>query len=607
VADRLKAAADVHGARSILFSDRGGPWVDLHQAFVRALGSPNYCNHDVSCARNTNHAALSVFGFGRKEVSYDLKNAAHVVLQTRNIFEAVNVKEVKDLTAAMDQGCRLSVIDVRATITASKAHDFYLVKPGTDYAFNLAVLHVLIAQELYDKAYTRQYIQDFDALAAFVKPCTPEWAEAETGVGAGRIVDLARRLAQAAPRVIWHPGWNTARYNDSFYVARTAYLINALLGSVGTKGGLPFALKAADVGHKGLKPLADLFPKPTEKRADGVGWKYPHLDAGPGVLSQAFEAIRTGDPYPVKAYIAYRHDPLMALPEPNHSREIFDQLDFLVSVTFSWSQTAWYSDVVLPLSTYLERESIVAHKGGLKPQFFVRQRAVEPRYDTRADWEILGGVLKAMNIPGWPFESIEDIWNYQLAPTGFTPADLAKSGSISLASAPGYKDRNALKFKTPSGKIETVNEKWEKAGHPSLKPYEPPTSAPEGAYRLIFGRCALHTQGHTLNNPLLFEALPENDLWLHPRAAKASGVADGDLVELKNGSYSARIRARVTDLIHPECVFMLHGFGHRLLVESRAYGRGAADNELMTDGLGKWNPVGGALSMQENFVTIRKA
>jgi len=75
----------------------------------------------------------------------------------------------------------------------------------------------------------------------------------------------------------------------------------------------------------------------------------------------------------------------MGFPDPKRLKRIFDKLDLLVSVTFSWSDTAWYSDVVLPLSPYLERESIIACKNGLKPYFFLRQRAVEPRFDTRAD------------------------------------------------------------------------------------------------------------------------------------------------------------------------------------------------------------------------------
>ena len=133
---------------------------------------------------------------------------------------------------------------------------------------------------------------------------------------------------------------------------------------------MPIANTPGDVGRKGLKKLVDLFPKPKEQRADGVGWRYPHLDPGPGLLHLAFQAIATEDPYPVKAYIAYRHDPMMAMPDPERQKKIFENLDFLVSVTFSWSDTAWLADVVLPLSPYLERESILATKNGRQAFLF---------------------------------------------------------------------------------------------------------------------------------------------------------------------------------------------------------------------------------------------
>ena len=75
-----------------------------------------------------------------------------------------------------------------------------------------------------------------------------------------------------------------------------------------------------------------------------------------------FEAMETADPYPVKGYIAYRHDPLMGYPDQERIKELWDNLDLLVSITFSWSDTAWYADVVLPLSPYLERDDVIATK-----------------------------------------------------------------------------------------------------------------------------------------------------------------------------------------------------------------------------------------------------
>lgn len=606
VAARLKEIIAAHGQRSILLSDRGGPFRDLHMAFLRGLGSPNYCNHDVSCARNVHHAAQSLFGFGRKDLVYDFKNARHVVLQTRNIFEAINVKEVNDLLEGMEKGCKLTVIDIRATYSSAKADRFFMIRPGTDYAFNLAVIHVLLKEKLYDPEFASLYIKDLEDLKSFIEPYTPEWAKKETGLPAGEIVSFATELAKAKPAAIWHPGWMTARYRDSFYVCRSVYIINALLGAIGAKGGLPFSNKPRDVGRKGLKPLVDLFPKPGEKRADGAGWRYPHFDAGPGVLQLAFRAMGTEDPYPVKAYIAYRHDPLMGFPDPGALKNIFRKLDLLVSVTFSWSDTAWFSDVVLPLSTYLERESIIGCKNGLKPYLFVRRRALVPRFDTRADWEIICGLAKRLDLAPLGFDSVEDIWKYQLDGTGVDMRDFDATGMVQLSESPLYRKRDELKFKTASGKTELISEKLTSGGVPSLKPYEPPKKPGEGQFRITFGRCAVHTQGHTVNNPLLNEQMRENVLWMNRAVGEKMKITDGEVVEVANSGVSGRIKVKLTEFIHPEAVFMVHGFGHSLPVESRALGKGVSDNSLMPGGLDIWDPSGGAMAMQEHFVSVRK-
>jgi len=607
VAEKLKSVTDQYGAKSIGFSDRGGPFQDLHKAFVKGLGSPNFCNHDASCARNVEHACLSFAGFGRKGLVYDLKNAKHVVLQFRNIFEAVSVQEVNNLMDAMDNGCKLTVIDIRANISATKASRFMMIRPGTDYAFNLAVIHELLYKNLYDKKFAHLWIKDLNKLEDFVKPYTPEWAETETGIAAEEIKSFVRELAAAMPSVIWHPGWMMARYRHSFYISRSIYIINALLGAIGAKGGLPMANKPVDVGKSGLKALADLYPKPSEKRADGAGWRYPHITEGVGLAHLMFQAMDSDDPYPVKAYIAYRHDPLTGFPEPDRLKQIFSKLDLLVSVTFSWSETAWFSDVILPLSPYLERESIIASNNGLKPQFFVRNRAVEPRYDTKSDWEIISGLARRMGLDALSFSSIEEIWNYQLQSTGVTIEDFKATGIVQLTSSPKYHDVEDLKFKTPSGKLEIISEKLEKQGLPSLLPYESPVRPPEGQFRLTFGRCALHTQGHTVNNPLLFEQMPENVLWINTKSASALKITDGDTVVVSQNGYSEIIQAKVTDFIHPDAVFVVHGFGHTLPVESRAMGRGLADNKFMKGGLDIWDPAGGAIAFQEHFVAVTPA
>lgn len=606
VADRLNKIKDEYGAKAIAFTDRGGPFRDIHRAFLKGIGTPNYNNHDSSCARNVQHAALSLTGMGRKAVAYDFKNSKHVVLQLRNIFEAVNVQEVNNLMDAMEDGCKLSVIDIRANISASKANNFMKIRPGTDYAFNLAVIHEILKKRLYDEKFENRYIEGVRELEQFVSSYTPEWAEEETGIPAEQLRSFVKELAAAAPAVIWHPGWMAARYKDSFYVCRTIYIINALMGSYGAKGGLPFVSKPGDVGAKGLKQFMALYPKPEDKRADGIGWKYKHFEEGPGLAHLLYQAMETQDPYPIKAYIAYRHDPLMGYPDPERLKKMWEKLDLLVSVTFSWSDTAWHSDVVLPMSTYLERESIIATKNALKPQFFVRRRSVEPCYDTKADWEIVSGLAKRMGLPELAFETKEDVWNFQLEGTGVTIEDFDAKGMVTLASKPRYLDFDSYKFKTPSGKIEIISKNLEENGIASLKPYESPRKPSEGEFRLTFGRCALHTQGHTVNNPLLSEQMSENVLWINTKEAEKLGISHNEYVHVSQNGYTETIKANVTDIIHPEAVFVIHGFGHRLQVESRAFGKGLADNKFMPNGMEVWDQAGGAIAYQEHFVTVTK-
>lgn len=607
VAKGLQKSMRDYGPHSILWSDREGPFTDLPRAFMRGLGSPNVCTHSVSCDLNVHHATQSVLGFGRGKMVNDYTHCKHLVLQSRNIFEALNVSEARAVGKALQQGCRLTVIDVRANISAAKADTFLCIRPGTDCALNLAIIHTLIAEQLYHKDFVARNTTGFEELSAFVQPYTPAWAEQECGISALAIVTLAHELAAAAPHVIWHPGWMTSRYANSFQVSRTALSITALLGGIGCKGGILQGYEPKDVGRQGLQKFSALYPAPSLQRVDGVGTAHKNFDAGKGLLHKALAAAHSGQPYPLKAYIAWRHDPVQSLPDPKAVKAALDCLDLLVSVTFSWSDTAWYADVILPLSSYLSRESIIATKGGLKPQFFVRQRAVEPLYNTRADWEIISGLSRHLGLDKLVFDSIEELWAYQLQGTGVTLADFASKGFVDLCQSPQYPEK--LILPTPSGKVELTSTGWQaQSGQSLCVPYVSPASPPPRAFRVVFGRSALHTQGHTMNNPLLAEQMPENTGWIHPSRATELGVSHGERVHVLNalGQSAGTLVLHCTEGIHPEALFMVHGFGHTLPCESRAYGKGVADNVLLCGGLHMQDTGGGGLNMQQHFVTLQK-
>ena len=101
--------------------------------------------------------------------------------------------------------------------------------------------------------------------------------------------------------------------------------------------------------------------------------------------------------------------------------------------------------------------------------------------------------------------------------------------------------------------------------------------------------------------------MPENVLWINDQEAAKLGIKDGDYVEVSSNGHAGRLKAKVTPLIHPEAVFMVHGFGHTLPMESRAQGKGVADNALMPGGLENWDPAGGGMALQEHFVQVKKA
>ncbi len=607
VTDKLQEIIKKHGSRSIMLSDRGGPFADLRKAFLKALGSPNYMNHDCTCGRNVNHASKSVYGLGRKGFAYDFKNANHIILFGRNITESIKVKEVKGFLKGVKNGAHVTYIDPRATNTTSKATRYWQIKPGTDYALLLGITHYILKKEYYDKAFVKKYVNGITNLRTFVKPYTPQWAEQETGIPADEIIEFCEELNRDRPKVIFHPGWMLSRYNDSFYASRMIHILNALMGSIEVPGGLFYPKTPKDAGSGGLKSLGADIPAPEEsERADGCGSRYPHFDKGAGMLQLAYEAIDTGKPYPMKAYFVHRHNPFIAMPDTAEQKRILNKLDLLVVTDVYFSEIAWFADVILPENTYIERDSILRTEKGLKPGFGRRQQCVKPLNDTKAGWEIYTELAKRLGKGEYfPYESIEDIWKYQLQNTKIKIEDFDAKGFVKLCKDPIWYDRDKLKFGTKSGKIEIVNKQWEKMGVVSLKPYEAPAEPPAGSYRLIFGRCGYQAHGMHHNNPILSQLLGSNRLWIHPSEASKLGIKDGAMVEVAAGETTGQLPAKVTDLIHPQAVFMLHGFGKDVPAQERALGKGAADQIFMKGKLKEWDPAGGGLNLMESFVTVK--
>ena len=118
------------------------------------------------------------------------------------------------------------------------------------------------------------------------------------------------------------------------------------------------------------------------------------------------------------------------------------------------------------------------------------------------------------------------------------------------------------------------------------------------------GRVALHTHISTQNNPYLNEICPENVLWINSQRAASLGIKDGDILDISSTAGSGNIKAHVTDLIHPQAVFMLHGFGHQARTASRSFNKGLADG-LIQENVS--DMIGGSPALHHTIVNLKAA
>ncbi len=149
VADKLKEVIRIRRT-GVVLSDRGGAFNDLTKAFLKAIGSPNYFDHDCTCGETPIMPPEASSVFGRAGFSYDIKNTRHIVLFGRNLLESLQVKEAKEFMEAIDRGAKCTYVDIRATVTASKPLDFWQIRPNTEYALNLAFIQQILEENLFD-------------------------------------------------------------------------------------------------------------------------------------------------------------------------------------------------------------------------------------------------------------------------------------------------------------------------------------------------------------------------------------------------------------------------------------------------------------------------
>jgi len=527
-----------------------------------------------------------------------LDKAKVVAFIGSHLGENMHNTTVQDFARGLNAGAKNIVVDPRFSKTAGKAKYWLPIKPGTDLALLLAWIHVLIYENRYDKNFIGKYAYGFDQLREHVRTMTPEWAAPHTGLSSSDIRETARELGNAIPESLVFPGRRYAWYGDDTQRARAVAILNALLGAWGNESGV-------FLGSSYPLPAYDEYPPFAAhgKQAFDYKKKFPLATSTP--MQSILEASIPGKYDPavrdalIKGWVVYGTNLPYSVPNPSLIREAARHLELLVVIETMPAEMTGYADVVLPDTTYLERYDGLNNPSWREPFLSIRQPVVKPLHNSKPSWWIAKELAARLGLGEYfPYTDYREVIENQLNKLGSSIDDINKKGGVLKKK---YR-KPAMKFKTPTGRVELYSTKLAGAGFNPLPSYHEPTIAPFGYFRLITGRASQHTFTRTTNNPMLNELYHENMLWVNTEIALQYGLRDRQYVVLENqsGARSRHIRVNVTERIRNDCVYMVHGFGRDDRRLGKAFSMGADDNALLTDyGV---DPIMGGTGSNINFV-----
>jgi len=605
VSDKINDISAKHGPESLALFTHGSGSAYFTNLF-KSIGCANIAEPSYAqCRGPRDEAFLATFGeeVYSPEIT-DIRDTRCLVLIGSHIGENMHNGQIQEMSDAIDKNAVIITVDPRFSTAAGKSKYWLPIKPSTDIALLLAWMHEIIYNDYYDRKYVEQNCSGFEQLKEHVKDFTPEWAYGITTIRPDLIRKSAKEMADASPAVIVHPGRHVTWYGDDTQRLRAIAILNALLGSWGRRGGF-YRMAKYEVPSFPLPA----YPKPSKTWDEAFPGKYPVASAAvSNVLIEA--SIPENDPgFLIRGWVVNATNILASVPDQLKTQKAIQNLDLLVAVdTMPMEITGW-ADVILPECTYLERYDNLRISPHRKPALALRMPAAEPLNETRPGYWIARELAKRLGSEKFfPFEKLEDQLNWQLSKIGSSLDEMKRMG-VKTAEREAddlyFSEDEKVEFPTDSGKIELYSKYFEDLGFDPLPKYTAHEEPQEGFYRLIYGRAPMHTFGRTANNPNLTDLMDENSVWINPKVAKEWGIVNGQYIKLKNqdGILSDfPVKARVTERIRWDSVYIVHGFGHGQKMLKRCFGKGASDSQLITKIL--TDPIMGGTGMRGNFVTF---
>lgn len=541
-----------------------------------ALGTPNVGNTDLHiCFAPSMVAEFATVGATvTQEEGPDYRSSKCIIVLGGNPLVSHPPRGQDILYGIKNNGARLIVADPRRTPLAARADIWFQIRPGTDVMLILAMLHIIIHEELYDKAFVEQWCHGFDELKEHVKDYPPEKAAEITWLPAEKIREAARLYAGAKPATVHHRV--AVEHNvNSTQTDRALLILAAITGNVGIKGGnlLPTHVS----GYIPTGAVQGRFKLPPEITRDRIGSQEYPLISGPEALfvfvhpALVAEAIVSEKPYPLKALYLAGGNPVVNMQNVRRTWEAFKKLELFVVADFFMTPTTELADYVLPATTWLERDECCDEQ--YMNCVAARQKAVGPFHEARDDMQIVIDLVKRMP---WadrkyiPWDTAHEFNEFRVKEMGMTFDEFKEKGYVQVELE--YKQYEKDGFKTPTGKLEIYSTIFEKHGYdplptfvePPESPYSTPDLMKDYPYILITGARTIeyyHSSGRQIEP--LRKRVPDPEMEIHPDTAKKEGIEDGDWVWIETPQIKGervKFKVKLTKDIDPRMIHVQHGW-----------------------------------------------
>ena len=583
IAMRLQRISDEYGPEAILPYSYAGTigvlgYGSMDRRFFHRLGASQLDR--TICSEAGGVAWNLVYGKKMGTPTEDFRLAKLIVAWGANIH-GNNVHLWPFVEQARRNGARLIVIDPYRTRTAALADWHIAIRPGTDGALALGMMHVILREGLEDREFISVMTHGFEQLAERVREYTPERVAAWTGMTAGEVEQLAREYATTRPAAI-RLNYGVQRVENGGTAVRAIAMLPALTGAWKYRGGGgqlstsgAFSWNKKAVERPDLAQASPLGRLARVVNMSELGRALTELGQARPQASENGASIPAADQGPaVQALFVYNSNPGAVAPNQNAVRRGMVRPDlFTVVHELFFTDTTDYADYVLPATTFLEHTDIQGAYG----HYFVQlsQQAIEPPGEARSNVWLFGQLAQRMGFTEECFrDTPEEIIRQALGAGAdgrstnagmeeITLEDLEREGHIPLGfHKEGFQPFTSGSLPTPSGKIEFCSETLAAQGLDGVPRFIPSTESRwgEGAARYpleFLSRKADNYMNSTfanLDGHRKMEARTTQRLEMHPTDAEARGIGDGDAVRVWNERGSLELSALVNGSVPPGVV-----------------------------------------------------